>query len=86
MTDWEKLRLRYGSKRQYLNRSTKIYNSNFEDFLNFLADNGCDVSTELAQDEMIRFRFDGELGIIYSKGSGNLLGHDMADKYWDSIK
>lgn len=81
MNDWQRLRQRYVSNRQYANRTTGINQSNLEEFKNFLVDQNADVLTILAQDEMTRFRLNGDLGIIYSKGSGNLLGHDMADKF-----
>ena len=81
MDDWQILRSRYGSNKQYKNRSIGVSNSNWEDFLNFLVDTGADILTDLAQDEKLRFRLNGELGIVYEKGSGNLLAHDMADKF-----
>lgn len=37
--------------------------------------------TALAQDEILRFRLNGELGIVWCSGSGNLLAHDCALKW-----
>lgn len=84
MNDWQKLRARYGSKNQYKNR-VAVRQSEIEKFAGWLADNGADVLTSLAQDEILRFRMNGDIGIIWCSGSGNLLAHDCSTK-WRSNK
>ncbi|MCK4089821.1 hypothetical protein HCY66_06950 [Acinetobacter radioresistens] len=81
MSDWDSLRARYSSKGQYLNRKVLFNRTDFEDFSNWLVDQGAEVSSEPKQDEALRFKLNGELGIVYSKGSGNLLAHDLGYKY-----
>lgn len=80
MNDWQKLRARYGSTKQYKSR-TAVMPSELEEFTNWLIDNGADVMTNLAQDEVLRFRMNGEIGIVWRSYSGNLLAHDCADKW-----
>ena len=79
MNDWQKLRARYGSTNQYKKRVAALP-SQIEEFSNWLIDKGADVMTALAQDEILRFRLNGELGIVWCSGSGNLLAHDCALK------
>ncbi|HHP6708702.1 TPA: hypothetical protein ACSE6Y_003820, partial [Acinetobacter baumannii] len=56
----------------------------FEDFSNWLVDQGADVFSRTEQNELLRFRYRGQLGIWYESGSGNLLMHDLADKYLET--
>lgn len=79
MSEWEVLKARYGSNRQYLNRKISVYD--WEDFKNYLVDSGADVFDVCVQNEMFRFKLNGELGIVYNKGSGSLLAHNMAAEY-----
>lgn len=81
MNDWEILKARYGSNRQYQNRSLSLCGSQWDDFKNYLVDLGADVFDSKIQNEMFRFRLNGELGIVYEKGSGNLLAHNMAAEF-----
>ncbi|HGW4126573.1 TPA: hypothetical protein ACNH0Y_002461 [Acinetobacter baumannii] len=80
MNDWQILRSRYGSNRSYKNR-VAVPPFYFEDFSNWLVDQGADVFSRTEQNELLRFRLNGQLGIWYESGSGNLLMHDLADKY-----
>lgn len=71
MNDWDELQARYSSKGQYKNRKVIFRMNDFEDFSNWLVDQGAEVLTDLKQDEALRFKLNGELGIVYGKGSGN---------------
>ncbi|MGS0705234.1 hypothetical protein ACVBEE_01530 [Acinetobacter sp. ANC 3781] len=78
--DWQVLRNRYASTRSYKSRSAlSIWRK--EDFQNWLVDQGADVFSSAEQYEILRFRLHGQLGIWYQTGSGNLLMHDLAEKY-----
>lgn len=81
MNDWEILKARYGSNRQYLNRSMSLCGDQWDDFKNHLVDLGADVFDLKIQNEKFRFKLNGELGIVYEKGSGNLLAHNMAAEF-----
>lgn len=83
MSDWQILRSRYGSNRSYKNR-VAVPPFYFEDFSNWLVDQGADVYSKTEQNELLRFRLNGQLGIWYESGSGNLLMHDLADKYMET--
>ncbi len=83
MNDWQILRSRYSSNRSYKNRLA-LLPSKFEDFSNWLVDQGADVYSKTEQNELLRFRLNGQLGIWYESGSGNLLMHDLADKYMET--
>lgn len=83
MSDWQILRSRYGSNRSYKNR-VAVPPFYFEDFSNWLVDQGADVFSRTEQNELLRFRLNGQLGIWYESGSGNLLMHDLADKYLET--
>lgn len=80
MNDWKKLRARYGSTKQYKNR-VAVLPSQVEEFSNWLIDNGADVYAHLAQDEILRFRMNGEYGIVWRTGAGNLIAHNCAEKW-----
>lgn len=80
MNDWQILRSRYGSTRSYKNRKA-LPVSKLEDFKNWLVDIGADVYSQTEQNELLRFRHKGILGIWYESGSGNLLMHDLADEF-----
>jgi hypothetical protein len=81
MNDWDILKARYGSNRQYKSRTISISNSQMNEFKNFLVDCGCDVMTQSKQDELFRFKKGNEIGIIYERKSGNLLAHNMAAEF-----
>lgn len=81
MSDWDELKARYGSKRQYLNRKIALTGYQWEDFKNYLIDLGADIFSECAQNEMFRFKLNGQLGIVYEKHSGNLLAHNLGAEY-----
>ncbi|AFU62261.1 hypothetical protein AVV48_gp12 [Acinetobacter phage phiAC-1] len=84
MNDWKILRSRYRSTRSYKNRKAlPIYM--LEDFKNWLVDIGADVYSETEQNELLRFRKNGVLGIWYESGSGNLLMHDLAKQFEGSL-
>ncbi|WP_151775971.1 MULTISPECIES: hypothetical protein [Acinetobacter] len=80
MNDWQILRSRYGSTRSYKNRKA-LPISKLEDFKNWLVDIGADVYSKTEQNEILRFRHKGILGIWYESGSGNLLMHDLAAEF-----
>lgn len=80
MNDWQILRSRYSSNRSYKNRKA-LPVSKLEDFKNWLVDIGADVYSQTEQNELLRFRHKGILGIWYESGSGNLLMHDLAAKF-----
>lgn len=81
MSEWEILKARYESNRQYLNRSLSLCGSQWDDFKNYLIDQGADVFDLKIQNEDFRFKLNGSLGIVYEKGSGNLLAHNMAAEF-----
>lgn len=67
MNEWDRLRARYSSKGQYLNRKVLFKRGDFEDFSNWLVDQGAEVLSEPKQDEALRFRLNGELGLFTAK-------------------
>lgn len=81
MNEWEKLKSRYSSNKQYAKRKVLFNNQDKEDFVNYLINMGAEIILEPKQSESFRFRLNGDLGIVYTKGSGNLLAHDMGYKY-----
>ncbi|MFX6505069.1 hypothetical protein ABTG29_10950 [Acinetobacter baumannii] len=83
MNDWQILRSRYGSNRSYKNRMA-LSTFELEHFKEWLVDQGADVYSKTEQNELLRFRLNGQLGIWYESGSGNLLMHDLADKYMET--
>lgn len=80
MDEWQILRSRYCSTRSYKNRKA-LPVSKLEDFKNWLVDISADVYSNTEQNELLRFRHNGVLGIWYESGSGNLLMHDLAAKF-----
>lgn len=85
LNDWGKLKKRYGSNRQYSQRKVISSKIHFHDFIEFLIHLGADISAKPMQDEALRFHLNGEIGIVYTKGSGNLLAHDLGIRYQKSI-
>lgn len=80
LSDWQILRTRYPSARAYKNRSA-LSVIRLEEFSNWLVDQGADVFACAEQHEILRFKLNGELGIWHQTGSGNLLMHDLAEKF-----
>ena len=80
--EWEILKSRYASNMRYLNRKVLKSASDFEDFTNFIVDLGAEILTGLKQDECLRFKYNGHLGIMWGKGSGNLLAHNLGVRYY----
>lgn len=80
--EWNKLKARYTSGRQYSRRKVLLTRTDFEDFENWLIDQKADILATSIQDEALRFKLHGETGIIYEKGSGNLLAHNLGIKYY----
>ena len=80
MNDWSILRKRYGSTRSYKNRKALPIHL-LDDFKNWLVDIGADVYSKTEQNEILRFRYKGVLGIWYESGSGNLLMHDLGVEF-----
>lgn len=80
LNDWQILRNRYSSAAQY-KRRIALLPSYIEAFENWLVDQNADVFLHAEQHEILRFRFHGQLGIWYQTGSGNLLMHDLAEKF-----
>ena len=85
LNEWQILRRRYGSTRSYKNRIA-LQTSKLEEFSNWLVDMGADVYSKTEQNEILRFRHNGVLGIWYVSGSGNLLMHDLAAEFLESLK
>ncbi|MFU8928335.1 hypothetical protein [Acinetobacter puyangensis] len=85
MNEWKLLNRRYGSNRQYERRKVLSSPIHFHDFVEWLIDQGAEISTKPKQDEALRFYLNGKLGIVYTKGSGSLLAHDLGIKYQKSI-
>jgi len=81
MNEWETLRSRYGSIRQYKNRRIGVPSSEIEDFQNYLIDKGCDIQSRKLPQELFRFRCNSGIGIVYESLAGSLLAHDMAKDY-----
>lgn len=80
--EWKRLKARYETTSGYENRKVLKSKEDFEDFTNWLVDMGAEILTGLKQDECLRFRMNGVLGIMWGKGSGNLLAHDMGITYY----
>lgn len=79
--EWKKLRARYNSLTQYSKRQVLSNRTDLEDFANWLVDQGAEILLNPCQHESLRFYLKDELGIVWSKGSGNLLAHDMGIAY-----
>ena len=79
--EWQKLRNRYGSINHYSKRQVLKSKKDLEDFANWLIDQGAEILLNPCQNEALRFYLNNELGIVWDKGSGNLLAHDMGNKY-----
>ena len=82
--EWQKLRNRYGSINQYSKRQVLKSKKDLEDFANWLIDQGAEILLNPCQNEALRFYLNNELGIVWDKGSGNLLAHDMGKTYEES--
>ncbi len=80
-SEWRKLRARYTSISQYSKRRVLKSKKDLEDFKNWLIDQGAEILLNPCQHEAFRFYLNKELGIVWSKGSGNLLAHDMGIQY-----
>ena len=62
LNEWDVLKKRYGSNRQYAQRKVLSNKSHFHDFVEFLIHKGADISGKPAQDEALRFHLNGEIG------------------------
>lgn len=80
LNDWQVLRNRYSSAGQY-KRRIALQPFYLADFENWLVDQNADVFANTEQYELLRFRLNGQLGIWYQTGSGNLLMHDLAEVF-----
>lgn len=80
-SEWRKLRARYKSITLYSKRRVLSSKKDLEDFTNWLIDQGAEVLLNPYQNEALRFYLNNELGIVWNKGSGNLLAHDMGIAY-----
>ena len=76
-----RLRARYSSINQYSKRQVLKSKKDLEDFANWLVDQGAEILLNPCQHESLRFYLNNELGIVWEKGSGNLLAHDMGIAY-----
>ena len=85
MDDWKKLRARYSSNNTYARRKVIGSSSNFDDFKNYIIDQGAEILMSPCQSEALRFYINGQIGVVYEKGSGNLVAHDLGIKYQKSI-
>lgn len=83
--EWQKLRARYKSVRQYSSRRVLKSKKDLEDFANWLVDQGAEILLNPCQYESLRFYLNNELGIVWEKGTGNLLAHDMGIKYESEV-
>lgn len=79
--EWQKLKARYSSIRKYTSRQVLTNKKDLEDFTNWLVDQGAEVLLNPCQHESLRFYLKNELGIVWIKGTGNLLAHDMGKVY-----
>ena len=75
----------FSSNKHYANRQVTTTNDDMEDFKNWLVDQGYEIQLNPCQSELIRFKKDGEIGIVYEKGSGNLLAHNLGTQYLKTI-
>ena len=80
--EWGKLRARYGSNNQYARRQVLKSIGHIEEFKEWISSIGGEVLSDRMQYESFRFYIDGNLGIMYEKGSGNLLAHDLGIKFY----
>ena len=79
--EWQRLRTRYESISKYSKRQVLNNKKDLEDFANWLVDQGAEILLNPCQHESLRFYLKNELGIVWDKGSGNLLAHDMGKAY-----
>ena len=79
--EWKKLRARYSSITKYSKRQVLKSKKDVEDFANWLVDQGAEIKLNPCQHESLRFYLNNELGIVWEKGSGNLLAHNMGIAY-----
>ncbi len=84
--EWQKLRARYSSIAKYSKRRVLSNKKDLEDFSNWLVDQGAEILLNPCQYESLRFYLNKELGIVWDKGTGNLLAHDMGIAYEASKK
>ena len=82
--EWQRLRARYASISKYSKRQVLNNKKDLEDFANWLVDQGAEILLNPCQHESLRFYLKNELGILWDKGSGNLLAHDMGKTYEES--
>lgn len=85
MNEWQILRSRYSSKRAYQRRRVLKSQNDLQDFENFVIDQGADVVAKPSQDEVLRFKFNGVFGIVWTTGTGNLLAHNFGEKYYKEV-
>ncbi len=85
MDDWKVLRKMFSSNNHYANRKVISTGSDLSDFKDWLINNGYDIVLTPCQSEALRFKKDGRIGIVYEKGSGNLLAHKLGVQYLNSI-
>lgn len=80
-SEWDILKARYGSNNQYKKRTVSVYD--WDDFEDYLHNMDYDIMTGYVQDVKFRFRCrkTGNIGIIYTKRSGNLLAHNVCAEY-----
>lgn len=83
MQDWKILKDRYPNNTRYKLRKVLVNSNDFEDFKDYLV-NVCnaEVLAKPPQDEAMRFTMpDGQVGIVYGKGAGNLCAHNLGMRY-----
>lgn len=85
LNEWQILRNRYQSSKAYKKRKA-LNLKQLEEFSNWVIDKGADVLAKPAQYEVLRFWLNGELGVLYQTGSGNLLMHDLGEKFSNELK
>lgn len=84
LNEWQRLRARYSSISNYSKRQVLNNKKDLEDFANWLVDQGAEILLNPCQYESLRFYLNNELGIVWTKGTGNLLAHDMGKVYEES--
>ena len=80
---WILLKNRYSSNSSYNHRKVIENKEDFEDFQDYLISTcNAEILAQPKQDEALRFKMpDGNLGIVYGRGSGNLTAHNLGLRY-----
>ena len=86
MHTWKILKGRYSSNEKYRDRKVIRSPSDLEEFKDFIINScNCQILSRDFENEAFRFKRGKDIGIVYSRGGGNLLAHDLGMKYDSSI-